>query len=396
MIENGPLAGSTVDDIRRLNLRQVLRIAHRDGPLSRAELTRATGLNRSTIWGLVADLQDRGLLDEHAAARTKRTGRPSRTVSASSDTVAVAAHPEIDATEVALVALSGAIVRRVRYPHAQIPTPAEVVNVVSAIVAGMRPSDAGLRTTGIGIAVPGLVRSSDGHVLLAPHLGWRDVPLARMLQDQVSLPVVADNDANCGVVAESLFGAGRGADVVVYLNGGPSGIGSGIVIDGRLITGAAGLAGEFGHVLVNSAGRRCHCGATGCLETEVRLARLPGVAQSDLLVADALAAAWVEDGAEKAEIDRQLDYLAVALRNVVNALNPRRIVLGGYLAALLELVGADDLKARAGESLPGALEQAVIVPGELGSDIVVVGAAELAFGPILDDPTRADRVRSAV
>ncbi|MGC5172816.1 ROK family protein [Microbacterium sp. DT81.1] len=385
--------GTTLDVVRRQNLTQVLRLAHRDGPISRAELTRATGLNRSTVGGLVSELRARGLVEESEPHPTRKVGRPSPMVVAADDTVAIAVNPEIDAVDVGIVSLGGRVIRRVRYKNERIPTPTEFVNIVSAIVDGMRPElDASYRTLGMGLAVPGLVRREDGRVLLAPHLGWREAPVSAILAKVTGMPVVAGNDASCGVVAESVFGAARGVDVVVYLNGGASGIGGGIAQGGTLLMGAGGYAGEYGHTLVESAGAACHCGAIGCLETEVRrdaLLRAVGLNDADVdRLPAALALAWREpDSAGAREVRRQVAYLGIALRNIVNGLNPRRVVLGGFLATLLKVVGEAGIASHLGVALPGARYDVGFVAATLGQDVLLVGAAEMVFAPVLEDPT---------
>ena len=150
----GDSVGSTLDDVRRRNLAQVLRLVHHRGPVSRSDITKSTGLNRSTVGALVSDLHDRGLVRETGAMHTKRIGRPSPMVNAASTTAAIAVNPEIDATEVAVVTLGGRVIRRVRHKHERSPTPGEFINTVSAIVAGMRPElDAGFRTLGIGVEI---------------------------------------------------------------------------------------------------------------------------------------------------------------------------------------------------------------------------------------------------
>ncbi|MEJ1156498.1 ROK family transcriptional regulator [Microbacterium marmarense] len=400
-VHSGTASRTMVDEIRRQNLRQVLLLAHRSGPLSRAELTRATGLNRSTIGGLVAELQERGLVHAHAATPTRKVGRPSAAVSASTQTVAIAVNPEVDTIDVALVSLGGRVVHRVRYANDHIPTPAEFVNIVGAIIEGMRPDQLGLRSVGVGLAIPGLVREADGRVLLAPHLDWRDVPVAAMLEAKIGLPVVGANDANCGILAEVAFGAASGTGVIVYLNGGASGIGSGIVIDGQLIRGSGGHAGEFGHTLVNSMGSSCHCGAVGCLETEVRLDRLIAAAgarpstaaEMNALVSDA----WHHpQSACGRELHRQLPYLATAFRTIINALNPVQLVLGGYLAAILLAAGETALTDRIGPSLPGAREEVSLAATQLGDGLLLIGAAELVFAPLVDDPASQQRVDGAI
>lgn len=381
--------GATLDDLRRQNLTQVLRLAHHEGPLSRADLTRATGLNRSTIGGLVGELQVLGLLDELDAEPTRRVGRPSRHVAASDRTIVIAVNPEVDAIDIGVVAMGSRILHRVRYRNPHPPNAEEFVNIVETVIDSLVPREDDRRLLGVALAIPGLVRESDGTVLLAPHLGWRDESVGAALGRIRGLRVVAGNDANCGVVAESAFGAARRSGVVVYLNGGASGIGSGITVDGQLLSGQSGHAGEFGHTLVNSSGVVCHCGAVGCLETEVRreaLMQAVGDVSPEAL-GDDLRAAWnAGDGPVRTEITRQLGYIGTVLRTIVNTLNPQMIVLGGFLASILDAVGADQMKAEAGGTLPGGLSEVEIVSTALGDDILLVGAAEMLFQPLIEAP----------
>lgn len=385
--------GTTLDDVRRQNLSQVLRLVHYRGPTSRAEITRATGLNRSTVGGLVAELQERGFVLESEALQTRRVGRPSAIVNPAESTFAITVNPEIDATEVGIVALGGRVLRTVRHRHERIPTSGEFVNVVAAIIEGMRPGFApDSRLVGVGVAVPGLVRPDDASVSVAPHLGWRDAPVSALLSEATGLPVVAGNDANCGVLAESAFGAGRAVDTVVYLNGGASGIGGGISLFGSTISGHNGQAGEFGHTLVDSNGIECHCGAIGCLETEVSRERLSAAVGADSLDLDdierALVVAWAQpSGTGRTEIVRQIASLGVALRTIVNALNPRCVVFGGFLAAILRVVGPDEIIRAIGATLPEGVRDLTLVPSTLGRDNLLIGAAELVFQRLFDDPT---------
>jgi len=367
----------------------VLSIVHRQGPVSRSALTTATGLNRSTIGALVGELADLGLVHESDPGANNRVGRPSPVVTAESRVVALAVNPEIDAVTVGVVGLDGVVQHRMRR-ETDGPVGAQEAAQISAEVIGELSDrlDAEHPPVAIGVAMPGQVRASDGLVRWAPHLGWVDEPFTEMLAELTGLRVAAANDASLGANAERLFGAGRGVRDLVYLNGGASGIGSGAIVGGRPLTGFAGYAGEWGHTLVNSAGIRCHCGAIGCLETEVSQAALLRVLGLDVADPDerdrALAAS--SDPAVAAEVERQLGFLAVAVRNATNVFNPQLVVLGGFLGALTaaapgrleELVSAQVLRA-SGESLQ-------IVRAELGSALLMVGAAELAFRPLLADP----------
>ena len=384
--------GNNLDQVRRRNLSIVLTLVHSSRGLSRAELTRATGLNRSTIAALVGELVDLGLVLEGAPDPTNMVGRPSATVLPNPATVAVTVHPELDAVVVGLVALGGTVLRRIRYDTVRVPTAQEVVNIVSAIVEGMRGElSTAFRTVGIGLAIPGLVRTDDGVVSIAPHLGWTDEPVARMLEDATGYPVVSANDATIGAIAESTFGAGRGVDELIYLNGGASGIGGGVVMAGGLLGGAYGFAGELGHTLVNSAGVECHCGASGCLETEVSRDPLLvacglGAAQADQLD-DVLAARYADTASVRELVDRQIGFLGIALRGAINMFNPALIVLGGFLGSLYRAAPEALESAAISMAMRGSREGVRIERAELGGDILTVGAAELVFAPLLADPT---------
>jgi predicted NBD/HSP70 family sugar kinase len=389
---NGRATGTNLDTVRRHNLSTVLGIVHRDGPLARSALTQATGLNRSTVGALVGELAELGLVQEREPELSNRVGRPSPVVAADGRVVAIAVNPEIDAVTVGVVGLDAVVHSRVRYPIGHIPTAAEAVAVAAAVIDGLRPSlGAAVRVAGIGVAVPGLVREEDGVVRLAPHLEWREEPFAAELSEATGYPVLAANDASLGANAERLFGAGRGASDLVYVNGGASGIGAGVIVGGAPLTGISGYAGELGHTLVNSAGVRCHCGAVGCLETEVSQGALLRVLGMEAADADELeralsAAVAAGDAAVVAEVDRQVGFLATALRTATNVFDPQLIVLGGFLGALHGL-DPERLPRLVGEqALAASAERLSIVRSGLGSDILMIGAAELAFGPLLADP----------
>lgn len=387
-----PVRGFGNDSLRRDNLATILGLVHRSGAdgRSRSALTALTGMNRSTIAALVGELAARGLVAESEPISRSRVGRPSPIVTATRHAVALAVNPEIDAIQLALVGLGGRVISRSRVAaSADIAVPDAVELTATAARSLISGLAEGQRLIGIGIAVPGLVRTQDGLVRLAPHFGWVDEPFTALLSASLDLPASAGNDATLGVLAEGTFGAGRGIADLVYLNGGASGIGGGIVAGGRPLTGAAGYAGELGHTLVNSGGVRCHCGATGCLETEVRrapLLELVGLGDEE---SDELERALLDSTSDavRLEVERQLGYLGVTVRNAVNTLNPQRIVLGGFLAALHALAPEQLERSVSAQPLAASRESVRIVRAELGGDILMVGAAELAFARLLADPT---------
>lgn len=383
-------AGSRGDGMRRANLSLVLRTVHRDGPRSRAALTEATGLNRSTIADLVGELHRAGLVRERASEALGRVGRPSPIVEPDPRVVAVAVNPEVDALDIGAVALDGAIVARERLDQPSLLTPERTAELVGIHLDRWRGGVlAQARLIGVGVAVPGPVRATDGLVREAPHLGWTDAPLARLMTDATGLATHVANDAALGAVAEHLFGAARGARDVVYLNGGASGIGGAVIVGGIPLGGAGGYAGEFGQNRPGIADPSDRRAVDGVLEDEVSRSLLLAAVGREARDDSALAAALAEstDAAVRAETDRQRRILATALANAANVMNPAVIVLGGFLAALaeLDLPGLD--RAVRAQTIPACAEGLRLAVAELGEDRLLVGAAEAVFEAALF-PTR--------
>ncbi|WOF22044.1 ROK family transcriptional regulator [Microbacterium betulae] len=378
-----PAAASTNAHVRQRNLSTVLGILHHDGPHSRAELVRRTGLTRSTMTVLTAELMEMGLIrDGPARGGSGRVGRPGVLVEANPEVAAVAVHPESDAITVAVVGLGGGVLRRVRYDTPAPASARETVRVVRSIVDGMSADlERDHRIVGVGVAVPGLVRSRTGRVLLAPHLGWRDESIAEALSKSLGRYVIAANDASVGARGESVFGAGRGVRNIVFANGTSAGIGGGVIIGGEVLNGTEGFAGELGHTVVDRNGARCHCGRRGCLEAEVSLQRLlPHLARTHIDEDELdIALGLSRDPALLAEVSRQAELLSEALTDFVNLFSPDMVVLSGYLGNLLSvsrerLTDAVRVHPVGGETRSVRLERS-----KLRSSLMLVGAAELVF-----------------
>ena len=379
--------------IRGDNLAAVLQAVHHTDGLTRAELTRRLGLNRSTVAALVADLVHRGLVHETPPVGAGEVGRPSPKVTPDRSTVAVAVNPEVDAVTVALVALGGVVLDRQRHVFDSVPSAAQVADVASGMIRTLLGTpQRTFRVVGIGVAVPGLVDSAGGIVRLAPHLGWSDEPFAERLASAAGLGVVIANDATLGTIAERQFGAGRGADDLFYINGGASGIGGGIIAGGLVLGGSNGLAGEIGHTFVAPDPATDPSGSPGSLETRVsrrRLLNLLGSSVSAQADPDEFDRALLSstDHEVHREVDSQLGYLAISIANVVNILNPGLVILGGFLASL-DAARPDELdRLVSARALADSTRHLHIVRAELGSSLLMIGAAELAFSALLSDPS---------
>lgn len=373
--------------LRRQNLAAVLERAHHSRGVTRAELTRTLGLNRSTIGDLVGALAEAKWVEEIDDAPREGAGRPSPRVVPTDHWLVAAVNPEVDATDIALVALGGRVIAR-RRVVADAPSIDKTVAIIARAVAEMAAEHPSSVVVGAGVAVPGIVRRSDGIVQLAPHLGWKELPFGAALSSALGIPVEVANDAHLGCRAESVFGAGMGARNFVYLNGGPSGIGGGVIADGRAISGKDGYAGEIGHLSVDPVGPKCACGAAGCLEALVRREQLLDVLglheAEDLELEQTLRESKAP--AVAALLAQHWSWLRTALRGIVNMLNPEKIVLGGHLAIVWNTISDAD-RGLAFEDALNASSQAVVVEAAaLGPDRLILGAAELVWDQHITDP----------
>lgn len=393
MEEGSPTASPNGDGqpsaLRRRNRDRVLGALRATGTASRADVARLTGLSRSTVSGLVAELQAQGLVVEAPdgdPARGHHSGRPA---------IPLALNPSAGGAlgidlghghlTVAVADLSARVLaerRRVldvdRSAHQALDAAAELAEEALA--------EAGLgfdALTACAMGLPGPVDQHTGLVgstVILP--GWAELPAAEEMSARLGVPVRVDNDANLGALGEVAFGAGRGAHDVLYVKV-ASGIGAGLVLNGRLHRGVTGIAGEIGHVLAAPDGRVCRCGKRGCLETVAgapALLDLLRPAHGDQLeTAGLIALAAGGDIASRRLLEEAGRAVGRALADLCNCLNPELIVVGGELgaagAALLD--GVRESIDRF--ALPAAADAVRVVAGVLGDRAEVLGALALAI-----------------
>lgn len=390
----GPVpSGQRSETIHRANLSSILRALHEGGPRSRSDLVAATGLTRSSIRALVRELTLAGLVSEGSAVRRGTPGRPSPLVRPEPTGATVLAFEVlVDSIAAAIVGLGGTTLDRIRIdrPLDQLQVD-DVVAELVRLADALRAPDAG-PMVGVGVAVAGVVRRSDGFVFMAPNLGWVDVPFGNRLERalDLDLPLVVLNDADAGMLAEHRRGAAVGVDDALYVSG-EVGVGGGAIVGGRPLLGSAGLAGEIGHMTINPEGADCRCGARGCWETEVgrdvilrRAGAVPGAGLAGVEgVISAAEAGSVEALAALADVGR---WLGIGLGALVNLLDPRVIVLGGVHGRMYPVIRDAIDEAVARHSLAAPRAEVRIVPAMLGVDAPLVGASEAAFEALLADP----------
>lgn len=391
----GTSTGVRSETVRSANLAMIVRELHFRGPVSRSELVLRTGLTRSAIGALVGELVRAGLVVERRAASDGNPGRPSPVAAADAErNVAIAVDVAVDSLAVGAVGLGGAElhVERVDRPRSRVSVDATVDDIVAMVAQVERRLAPECRILGIGVGVVGLVNRTDNTVSIAPNLGWHDVAFGERLQAALGrrAAVVVSNDADIAALAEVRRGIAAGVADVLYVWG-EVGVGGGLVSRGAPITGAAGFAGEVGHVPVNPDGRPCRCGSIGCWETEVgegvlleRSGRSPDGGRD--AVDDLLAAATAGDTHALDAMAVEARWLGIGLSGLINVLNPSMVVLGGLLGRIFPFVEAGLALEIERRALASTRRGVRVVASALGGDAPLLGAAELAFESVLSDP----------
>ena len=350
-----PIGKLLAEDTRRHHLSLILQQVFADGPASRADLARATGLTRVTVSDLVGSLIQDGLLAELGAPAETRVGKPPTLVGLLPDAahiVALDLSPE-DRLAGAVLDLFGQVKARVVI-HREGASGEDAVRLVVRLARQLRAAtDRPL--LGIGVGSAGVV-DGDGVVLNAANLGWANVDLTGILRRELHTSVYVANDANPAVLGEHTFGERAAADLMLLRIG--TGVGAGLVVGGALVEGHSSAAGEIGHVVVDPDGARCACGRTGCLETVLAVPHLRRADRS-------LAAVGVT--------------LGEVLAPVVGTLNLSEIVLVGPLDLLEgELCQAVDATVR-DRVMAASSAELVVRTSPLGDDLVLLGAAVLVL-----------------
>lgn len=338
-------------DARRHNRALVLQQLFDDGPLSRADLSRATGLTRVTVSELVTELLDDGIVSELGTKPGTHMGKPATLVGLS-DTAPVAIALDLSGDQSmigAIVDLRGTIVQREELPFAR---GEEAVMAIISIIDNLKTS-AQRRILGVGIGTPGII-TAEGVVLQAPNLGWEDLDLADVVGSATDLPVYVGNDANIAAVAESAFGAGDDAGLLLITIG--QGVGGGVLIDGRSLSGPLLSSGEIGHVVVDSEGGQCNCGNRGCLETILAVPHLRALGQP----ADRAHAGAV---------------LGSVLTPIVTTLGIADVVLYGPTELLEGPLLEATRDALAKQTLPFVAQRIQVRLAPLSDELVLTGAA---------------------
>jgi predicted NBD/HSP70 family sugar kinase len=273
-------------------------------------------------------------------------------------------------------------------------SPAATLEALVRIAQDLVETDPETPVIGLGLGLPTPMRHGQG-VQLSPQLypSWRGIDVAATLHSALGLWIEADNDANLGALAEHWWGAGRGVDDLAYIKV-ATGVGAGILIQGEIYRGAIGIAGEIGHTAIDPNGPRCRCGLYGCLEAMVGTSYLldryaadtfPEPAP-DLTVQHLIDAAHGSDRVAAEKVREAGRYLGIAVANLLNLVNPARVILGGRLTETGELLTRSIEETVRERSLWTSVADAEVCVSPLGDEAIALGGATLILRSVLAHP----------
>lgn len=385
----------TPQDLRRVNRAEILRKIYFEGPISRLEISQQIGISPATVTNIVNALLEKKILIESGIKRSEG-GRPSTLITINPEYgyfIGIEVGEtfiQVELFDILFNSCQGAF-----YPlvEPQINSRQIVSGMISGIEEVMKKAAIQEKDViGVGIGFPGLVDPVKGVSIFTPNWGWHNVSITSTLRKRLSIPMYLDNGAKAMAMGEALFGAGRGINNLTVLLVG-TGVGSGIITGRELFRGSSNNAGEFGHTTLNVDGPLCRCGSHGCMEVYIGangiIDRYCSLTRDEKQPSPGDQAAFIKYLIAEAEngkpeaiqiIDETIRYLGVSIANLINAVNPDLLLLGGwsgllfgskYLARIEKVVSQNALQQ--------SLAKTTIRLCQLGQGAVAKGAAALVL-----------------
>lgn len=395
--------------IKELNIALVMNVIRQHEPISRVEIAERTGLGRSTVTGIINSLLREGLVTEIGSGEAPAGRKPVLLTFNARARYAVGVKLAPRSVTVALVDLNATVLHAEELPVSPNRGAGAVIDAIrAALDAALASTGAGYdRLLGIGLVMPGVVDPSTGIAISSYFLGWENMPVRDLLEQELDLPAYVDNDANAMALAEALYGAGRGTGDLLAVTVGV-GIGGGLVVGGQIHRGARFGAGEVGHMCVMRDGPLCVCGRRGCLEALaadaaiVRRAREESAAGMTPLLdrltrghPELISREYVVEAAREGDpgaleaLAESGRWLGTAAANAANLVSPARVVVGGEAVLQAgELILRPMRETMAEILFPGAPEEPFVVQAGLGQHAWVQGAAALVLADAFEVPIR--------
>jgi N-acetylglucosamine repressor len=400
-----PFAGDQ-ESLRQANLSRILIHLSQNAPTSRAVLAEMSGLNRATVTRLMRELIEHGLVQE-IGLLTAREGHPSILLELDPEAgYMIGAEIELKFSSVVLTNLAAAIVWRQEVLHNEGEAWETVwKNVIGLIQQAIeKAGECNQCILGLGMSLPGLVNGGEGVLLFTPSTTWKNLPVRQWLLEKFHFPIHVDNKANMGALCESYFGAARSGEYVLYIHLSDD-VGAGIVVGQWIVAGAAGLAGNVGHMSIDPDGLLCACGNSGCWEmyvsapavfqrvrqgiqagTSTRLYEYGQDNCDQLTIPIIVEAARHGDQVALAALQETAVFLGNGIMNLINILNPDKVVLGGYFCQAHEFMLPVVQEIVHKRTLGWSGEVAEIVVAKHQEDAGLLGAVARVYSQILLDP----------
>lgn len=379
--------------LKKYNQTGILDLIRVHKAVSRAELSQLTGLSPTATGAIVSSLLEKDYIHETGTGQSKGGRRPVLLELKPGSYCSVGIDLDVNYINVMLIDITG----RVIYENStEMDSTASFENTVTRMERLVKEvvdkySIDFRKLLGIGISVPGMIDSETHKVVFAPNLGWEDVDIRSHLAGTFNVPVYVENEAMASAICENWVGSCQGINNFVCINI-RSGIGAGIFAGGQLYRGAGGSAGEVGHIVVDENGPRCGCGNYGCLETMASTRRIvenakklvrQGIASKlnevedvdEITINSIIEAARAGDEASRNVLLESARYLGIAISNIVNTLNPSKIVIGKEFVRYADLV-MDQIKSVVScKALKSPASKVEIIESEIGEKASTLGAA---------------------
>lgn len=360
--------------------------------LSRADLASSVGLTKSTISQLVRELIEEGWLLERDIVATGELGRrPTPLFIDPTRLLLLGAEVGMESVRVVATSLTGEVVARATASYRASKNASACISSLAAVFLKLRKQldQDKHRIIGLGVGLPGGVDEASGYLHFAPNLGWRNLPFGALLTEKIKgttladVPLFVQNEADVAALGEMEFNPSQAADPLLYVSIN-QGVGAGVIVGDRLLTGSRGFAGEVGHIILKLNGPACSCGRHGCAESLIGLRAM--LSAADTPEAGAHLSPLTElkrklaekDAATIRSVHKSGNYLGVLLQNLTAAYDPQCIVLGGSAVDLGDVFVQPALRTLNDYAAAAKLSPPTVQTSRYGADAVAVGAAALA------------------
>lgn len=383
---------------KSINKVLLLQNIRKSGAISRTELVEATGLTSGTVSNITNDLIEEGLIA--VKGRAGSTGGRPQVLLEINNNARLAVGTNVGSTKVisVLTRLDGSILSRSDLPMERAWSLERQVKQIARSISDVFPQseEQKRRVLGIGLGIPGLLTSGNGVSVFSPNLGWRNVPIKSLIEDQVACPVTLDNSVRVGALGERWWGTASQVSNLVALYVG-TGVGAGLIINGQIYKGHNEAAGEIGHVVVSEGGARCSCGKSGCLEA---VASGPAIAKralsrirageksllQDMNVDESLITSeHVYQAAKKGDalslevLEEAAHFIGIGMSILINLFNPQVLVFNGGVSNSWDITGPAILKTAQALIFEGSNPDIKIIRSSLGDSVGPLGAATLVI-----------------